>query len=269
MPFAERSLPMLLAAAMLFAPLQPAAAQEAEPASAEAPAEAPGKAPDRAWLWSITPYFWATDINETVTLDDRVVSGGQTEFRDLVGLIDASAQLHFEGLRDRWGMFADVAYVSLSDTQTGDRELLRFDFELKETVAEVGAIYRPGGRDGAFDLLVGGRLLSFDETYRFSLGAIGSREASVDEDFLDALVALRYAIRLSDRWVITLRGDASFGGTDGIWTGQALLGWRFGKYRNSAVFLGYRYRDMKYGKAEVLDVHKTLSGVGFGVRLGF
>ena len=38
---------------------------------------------------------------------------------------------------------------------------------------------------------------------------------------------------------------------------------------DSAVFLGYRYRDMKYSKADVIEVEKTLSGPGIGVKIGF
>ncbi len=69
--------------------------------------------------------------------------------------------------------------------------------------------------------------------------------------------------------MISLRGDVSLGGTDFMWTAQGLVGWRFGAKRNSPVFLGYRYRDMKYSKADVFEVKKTLSGLGLGVKIGF
>jgi len=76
-------------------------------------------------------------------------------------------------------------------------------------------------------------------------------------------------VPLSPRWVLSLKGDVSAGGTDLTWTTQGLLGWRFGAHRNSAVLAGYRYRDLEYGKADVLDVEKTLSGFILGVRIGF
>ncbi len=92
---------------------------------------------------------------------------------------------------------------------------------------------------------------------------------SIDESYLDALIGARYHIPLSERWVISLRGDVSLGGTDFMWTAQGLVGWRFGAKRNSAIFVGYRYRDMKYSKADVFEVKKTLSGLGLGVKIGF
>ncbi len=53
------------------------------------------------------------------------------------------------------------------------------------------------------------------------------------------------------------------------WTAQGLQGWTFGKKRNSAVFVGYRYREVAYTKADIIDVEKTLMGPGLGVRIGF
>jgi len=68
--------------------------------------------------------------------------------------------------------------------------------------------------------------------------------------------------------MVSLRGDVSAGGTDLTWTAQGLLGWRFGAKRNSAILAGYRYRELEYGKAGVLDVEKTLSGFVLGFKIG-
>jgi hypothetical protein len=221
------------------------------------------------WQWSITPYIWATDVSEDLILDGAVVGGEDTEFGDLVDKIDSSLQLHFEGSREKWGLFTDINYVELSDSETGEMGLGRLDVNIEEAVFELGAIYRPGGRTGRFDLLFGARLMDVAEDYRLQVGDLPPTSTSVDESYLDALIGARYQIPLSDRWGISLRGDISAGGTDFMWTAQGLVGWRFGAKRNSAVFLGYRYRDTKYSKAEVYEVKKTLSGVGLGVKIGF
>lgn len=229
---------------------------------------APASAGD-GWQWSITPYMWATDISETLILDGTVVGGDDTEFSDLVDKIDASLQLHLEGTGDRWGLFGDLTYVDVKDSQTGQQGYLRLEAEVEEMVTEAGAVFRPGGRDGRLDLLLGVRYMTVDEHYLLVLADLGSVESRVDEGYLDAMVGARLHIPLSERWLISLRGDVSAGGTDYMWTAHGLLGWTFGKKRSSAIFIGYRYRDMKYTKADVIEVKKTLSGPGLGVRIGF
>jgi len=221
------------------------------------------------WQWSITPYMWATDISEDLILSGAVVGGGDTDFDDLVDLIESSLQLHFEGTREHWGLFADVSSVELSDSQTGEYGFGRIDVDIEETVVEAGAIYRPGGRSGRLDVFFGARMLAITEDYRFQIADLPPYGTSIDEDYLDFLMGARYHIPLSDRWVISLRGDVSTGGTDHMWTAQGLLGWRFGAKRNSGIYVGYRYRDMEYSKADDFVVKKTLSGPGLGIRFGF
>lgn len=232
-------------------------------------AGAPSADAGDTWQWSITPYMWATDISEDLILNGAVVGGGDTDFDDLVDTIDTSLQLHFEGMQEHWGMFADVNYVDLSDSQAGEYGFARLDVDYEETVVEAGAINRPGGRAGRLELIFGVRALAIDENYRLQIADLPPSSASIDETYLDFLMGARYQIPLSERWVISLKGDVSTGGTDHILTGQALLGWRFGARRNSAIFAGYRYREMQYTKAGVLDDQKTVSGFGLGVRFGF
>lgn len=221
------------------------------------------------WQWSITPYMWASDISEDLLVDGAVVGGDDTDFKDLVDKIDSSLQLHLEGVGDRWGLFANVSYVEVKDSEIGEAGLTRLDVEIEDTVWEAGLIFRPGGRSGTVDLLLGARNLAVDETYRLQLVGIAGRELQIDESYLDALIGARWHILLSPRWVISLRGDASFGDTDTMWTAQGMLGWRFGSRRQSAVLVGYRYRELEYTKADVVDVAKTLSGPGVALRIGF
>jgi len=223
---------------------------------------------DEGWRWSLAPYLWASGIKETLRVDGEVVGGQDLTFADLVDKTEATAQLHFEGSRDRWGVFADLFYIELSDSGTGNLGVSRLDADIEEMTSEAGAIFRPGGRDGRFEVLLGVRHFQVDEDYRFQVGGMEPFDRSLDEDYLDGLVAVRYHIPLGERWRVSLKGDASFGDTDGIWTGQAMVAWLFGAKRGSAVYAGYRYRELEYAKGP-FDVDRTLSGVGFGVQFGF
>jgi len=222
---------------------------------------------EEGWQWGITPYIWASAISEDLTVRGTSIGGNDTSFSDLVDLVDTSFQIHFEGVRGRWGMYADLTYIKLSDEETG--EILHTDAEIEELLFEAGALYRPGGSDGPFSLLFGLRLLAADETYLLTLGDLGPFELANDEEYLDAMIGLRYRWTFGDRWLASLHGDVSFGDTDLFWTAQALGGWRWGARRQHAILFGYRYRQLEYEKAGVFEVDKTLSGPIVGALFGF
>jgi hypothetical protein len=214
--------------------------------------------------------MWATDVSETLLLDGSEVGGDDTEFSDLVDKLDTSLQLRLEGVGERWGVFADVTHIELTDGGEGELGFGRLDVELEETVVEAGLVWRGAGGPGGLELLLGARYLAVDERYRLEIGALPDPyQRRLDESYLDALVGARLHAPLSPRWVVSLQGDVSTGGTDLVWTAQGLLGWRFGAKRQSAVLAGYRYRELEYGKADVLDVEKTLSGFVLGLKIGF
>jgi len=79
------------------------------------------------WQWSLTPYMRGSDISETLLLDGAEVGGEDTELSDLVDTLDTSLQLHFEGVGDRWGLFADVTYIELEDS--AERTVIAFAYD--------------------------------------------------------------------------------------------------------------------------------------------
>jgi len=116
------------------------------------------------------------------------VGGDDTEFSDLVDTLDTSLQLHFEGVGERWGLFADVTYIELSDSVEGELGFGRLDVELEETTIEGGLIWRPGGGAAGLDVLIGARYLGVDEVYRLEIGALPDPyQRRLDEGYLDAL----------------------------------------------------------------------------------
>ena len=54
---------------------------------------------------------------------------------------EAVFTVHFDGLyKKKWGFWADLSYLEISDQQTTPGHTL--DVNFKETMAELGAIYR-------------------------------------------------------------------------------------------------------------------------------
>jgi len=219
------------------------------------------------WQWDVAPYIWASSISEDLILDGEVVGGGDTSFKDLVDLTESSYLIHLETIGESIGFFFDGMSIELSDQEVG--QLLQTDVEITEKTTDAGIMIRPAGRGGKLDLFLGLRVISLDERYLFTLGENDPFEVRIDESYWDALFGLRYNHPLGERWLLSFRGDVSFGGTDGTWTIQAAAGWLFGASRRHAVIVGYRHRNLEYEKGRVLDVERTLSGPVLGVNFGF
>jgi len=220
------------------------------------------------WRWSVTPYIWATDLSEDLTFRGEGIGGNDLTFKDLVDITEGSFTVHVQGMHGELGFYLDASISDLKDQDVGD--LVLTEARIKEQLYSGGMIFRPGGDDGSFDLLLGVRYFEADEQYTFTVGNLPPRERGIKDSYTDLMVGVRYKWLLGDRWALGVIGDASSGGTKKIWTAEGLLGWRFGARRQSAVIVGYRHRVLEYVKADDrIDVERTMSGPTLAVQFGF
>src|SRR5690606_11102241 len=94
----------------------------------------------------------------------------------------------------------------------------------------------------------------------FETAAVG-----ISESYSDFMVGARYTWAFSERWGLTLRGDGSFGDTEGTWNASAV-----GQYRtrNGGWLFGYRYlsAEVKSGNS---STEITMSGPEVGYAFSF
>jgi hypothetical protein len=81
-----------------------------------------------------------------------------------------------------------------------------------------------------------------------------------EETFNDFMIGARYTWELGEKWNLTLRGDGSFGDTDGTWNGSALFSRETG---NGAWLFGYRAMQADFEIGDT-DVQVTLAGPEIG-----
>ena len=95
--------------------------------------------------------------------------------------------------------------------------------------------------------------------------AIGTLKVDSSDTFSDFMIGGRYTWALSEHWGLTLRGDTSFGETDGTWNASVVANYRT---RHGAWLFGYRYLD---GDIAVRNstAHITLSGPAIGYTFAF
>lgn len=219
------------------------------------------------WDWMVAPYAWAssvgTDLDTTRPPSDDLST--DTSFADIVDKVDGAFQIHVEGQGDRFGAFADFTYLGLADEK--ERPRFRTQSDLDTRLFELAAVWSPGeDRFRGLDVFAGLRYIDVDLTVEIEpvnpLFAPTTVDAS--ESYSDFMLGARYTWDLSERWGVTLRGDGSFGDTEGTWNTSAVAQYRT---RRGAWLFGYRYMSIEVGTDEN-NTEITMSGpmIGYGLK---
>ena len=236
------------------------------------------------WEWTVAPYIWAQDVGLDVTIDGDPVFGGSASFNDLVDDIDMAFMGHFEGRKDRWGLYLDTIYVDLSEGNTipvGPGGPVLGDFmtevSVKLQIYDAGGLYRLSdpGSDVNFDLLAGLRYVDVDTGASLTFPGPEMNRFAVDfgTSETDLMVGGRLTGKFSPKWNWLLRGDLSFGGTEGTYNGLVGIGYTFGDTGLFTLDLGYRYMsievDSTSSRGGQVQSDLTLSGPVLGFVFNF
>jgi len=236
------------------------------------------------WEWTIAPYLWASKAGLDLTVNDDTTIGGDVAFKDLLDKVDSAFTGHFEGRRGHWGLYLDTIYLNLTESKTvavgpggpilGD---LAADAGMKIKLYDAGGFYRLSEPEAGvqFDLLAGVRYVDVDADASLTLPgpAMTTFDITTGPSETDLMLGARIIGRFADRWHWALRGDLSFGGTEGTYNGLASMGYTFGQSRLFTLTAGYRY--MSIGTKGVsrrgspTEVDTTMSGPILGLIFNF
>lgn len=217
------------------------------------------------WEWMVAPYGWAASIGTDLETHQPPSGGVSTDndFDDIVDKIDGAFQMHVEGQGDHFGMFADFTYLGLADDH--DRPRFHSESDLDTRLFELAAVWSPDDeRYRGLDVFAGLRYIDVDLTVEFDPENPLFDNTTIDggDTFNDFMLGARYTWSLSERWGLTLRGDGSFGDTDGTWNASAVAQYRM---KHGAWLFGYRYLsvELKTGEART-DITMNGPMVGYG-----
>ncbi|WP_396616435.1 hypothetical protein ACHZ97_01705 [Lysobacter soli] len=219
------------------------------------------------WDWIVAPYVWAVDIStdlETPPPASAVITR-RLNFGDVVDKLDGAFQMHAEGQGEHFGLFADFTYLGLSQDAT--RRFFQAESDLDTRLFEAAAVWSPGGQRFTGGEVFGGlRYLDLDIASTITpSGPLGVPQFRVDldESFSDFMLGARYTWAFGGRWGLTLRGDGSWGDTDGTWNASIVANYRM---KSGAWYFGYRYLDVD---AEARGTSTDLVVKGPAVGYGF
>ncbi|MGO4222178.1 hypothetical protein AB4Y64_10040 [Lysobacter sp. TAF61] len=214
------------------------------------------------WKWMVAPYLWAASVGTDLHTPFPVSEGG-SDFTNVIDDIDGVFQAHVEGQNGAYGLFADFTYFGLGGDQ--DYERINTDSQLDAYLFEAAAVWSPGeDRLKGIEVFGGLRYIDIDLTVTFDPHdpRFGTLELNPNDSYADFMLGARYTWAFAQRWRVTLRGDGSFGQTDGTWN-ASIVGQYQVKY--GEWLLGYRYLTAKFeDQRRKIDI--TMSGpmVGFG-----
>jgi hypothetical protein len=220
------------------------------------------------WDWSVAPYIWGASFNTDVTLArPPVAASGFSKFEDIVDKLDGAFLVHGEGQGDDGGAFADYIWLGLSDDD--QRQFLRTETDIDLSLFELAGVWAPHpGRGRGFEAFAGLRRVDVDMTLQLIPNNQGIVRASVDFDqsFDDLMVGARYVFPLSDRWTLAVRGDGSWGDTDGTWNASAVALYQM---THGAWAFGWRHLNVELqreGEGTQLDVALDGPLVGYNFQ---
>jgi hypothetical protein len=219
------------------------------------------------WESVIAPYIWGAGITTDLKMDTPPVTGGSdNDFTDLIDELDGIFQIHGETQNEKWGVMADFAFIGLAAEE--ERQLFDSESDLDVRLSELALVWSPDdGKYSGFEAFGGLRRVEIDFTSDFTPHNPVLPDAHVDfnRDYNDFLLGARYTVPLADRWTLTLRGDGSFGDTDGTWGASAMFGYHM---EHGSWVMGYRYLAGNFNNDNG-DLDIALSGFQVGYAFSF
>ncbi|MDR0182029.1 hypothetical protein [Lysobacter arvi] len=220
------------------------------------------------WHWIVAPYLWAVDVNTDLDVSPAVSNtiSRRTGFDDIIDKLDGAFQIHAEGQGDRFGVFADFTYLGLADENT--RRLFHSDSDLDTRLFEAAAVWSPGEqRFTGADVFAGLRYIDLDIASTITPTgplALSPIHVDLDKSFSDFMLGARYTWAFGERWGLTLRGDGSWGETEGTWNASLIANY---KMKSGLWFFGYRYLDVD-AQARGVEADLAVKGpaLGYGFR---
>jgi len=234
--------------------------------------------------WTIAPYIWLPGVTLDTTVESDPIVEPDVSLDGLIDKLDGVFMGHFEGRGEHFGLFGDMIYLSLADSNVisigpggpilGD---LTTDTSLTLKLYEIGGVYRIGNDDSGssmFDILLGVRVVDVDQNINLILPGPGATPVNLSNTVSESDVFFggRLIGKFTDKWHYKARADIGGGGTSGTFNIFGAVGYTFGQTGLFSLDLGYRYMTIKLKNNEdgtSTETNITLSGPLLGFIFTF
>jgi opacity protein-like surface antigen len=218
------------------------------------------KADDSGWKFEITPYAWLAGLDADVKVRGREFSVDK-KFDDIVDQVDLAGSVIAVAENDRWEVYAQADYFSLTSDDT--RMGVKGEIDSDSYILTAGAGYQFNGpmEGSSIAVLAGLRHTSLDNSV--TLSGIGS--ASRTTELTDALLVLRPSLPLTEK--LRFNPTMNVGAGDSDLTYELQPEFQYNFTDTLAGRLGYRrvyYKEEKDSNNEFKGSFAGLiAGLGF------
>lgn len=233
--------------------------------------------PKDTWQFEVTPYFWASGMEGSASVNGVPQAGlGVTQSpSDILDNLEMGFMATFEARKGRWGVLLDVIYFGegAKGSVTGERGLatLTADGDFSQGMYALAASYRTTQGPASVDMLGGLRYvpIEWDVTVQASSPILpaSQRQFTEKKSWVDPYLGVKADYRLGDRW--GLMGYLDVGGF-GIGTeisAQALVGASYAFTPAIVGKAGVRYIYSNYDQDDFTWDMTNLGGyLGVGFR---
>ena len=217
-------------------------------------------APD-AWNFTVTPYVLVPGIDASFRIPpaaDVPDPVFPVDKRNVLRALNFIAMVSFEARKDRWSLYSDVFYVSLSFDRTAPTQLvIEGKLDDKTAVFELAGAYQVWRSDSSgshFDILGGMRYAGIHNDITLVLE---SREFKFPshKDFPDAIIGFKGEFRFGDkdRWFIPYYADIGGGSSNHSSITSVGVGYTYGW---GDLALHYRYLEYQPGNNATFNTFK-------------
>lgn len=233
----------------------------------------PLAAQSQDWQLRTTLYAWGAGLDGNARVAPLPPVTVEQDFGDVLSSLDFAAMGIFEARRGRWGVWADLQHVRLSESGRVPALALPARVRVRTEGMLLAATYRLLEQDaGYLDVLAGARLWSLDTRLQIDLPAPSLPPGLPSRvERTGTIAAPQFGIKgsysFSERFFVTGWAMAGAAGDTDLSSDLMLgLGYQFNPL--TGLVLGYRRVDIDYA-GNRLQFDASFEGPGIGLDLRF
>ena len=196
---------------------------------------------ESGWNFSIEPYLMATNIDGDAGVGRVTGAEVAVDFDDILENLDAGFMVVMEAHHaSGWGIILDYGFMDLGKEISGPLGGV-IDADIRQGILELLAAKRFDLTNGYYEIIGGIRWWDNDIDVEVDpLVLPGTPTASIDEDWVDPVVGMRFVTPMSEKWKLALRGDVGGFGVGSDFTASAAAGILYSFSKTISLDVKYR-----------------------------